>query len=371
MARSLLFLFMLIFGVTVHIVAEEIVIDFAHPKFALLDEEGKNLLSEYAKAYPKIKEIYENMQMNVTVKTVNNHSEESLQTLRKIGESQGLNEADLREFIERSLSPPETLYEIRRRVSDGSNEYSRIDKMVNHPVTSSIRAKLPPELAKQDFIQETEMTLFTPTMGYQLSKNDPRKQHFSLNVRRDFRNPNVGGITVEVLYFDRAPFFGSSGYISLEETLFQSTPLNDEKSYPVVEYVQQKEINGEQIVEIKVISSMHLDSNPDNVHGEIRLSRDSWVAKETFVRSQVVSPGKYFGEIDWVRTSCTYDGVIDGVPLMKTYRRSSGDYDKETQEEKQNRQIHCVVTKIVPGPPDLSEFDVAQFLPPNTKIGDN
>ena len=29
----------------------------------------------------------------------------------------------------------------------------------------------------------------------------------------------------------------------------------------------------------------------------------------------------------------------------------------------------CEVTNLAPGPPDLPEFDIAQFLPPNVKIG--
>ena len=123
-------------------------------------------------------------------------------------------------------------------------------------------------------------------------------------------------------------------------------------------------------MEIRLVSSRYLDSNPDDIRGVIRLYRDSWVVKETFGRTQVISPGKFFGAIDWIRSSCTYDGIADGVPILKTYQRYSGGYNKETQEENIEQHILCEITHIVPGPPDLSEFDVAQFLPPGVKIGE-
>jgi len=362
--RSLLFFFVLFFGVTFYVAAEEIVIDFAHPKFAKLDAEGKKLLSEYARVYPKIKNSYENIRIDVTIKVIDNLSEQSLQVLRLIGERQGLNAIELKELIERSAQS-ETQYEIRHRLSD---KYTRVDKKVNHPVTPSIRDKLPSELSQQDFIQEAEVALFTPTMGYQLSKNDPRQQYFSLNVKRDIRKPNAEDIAIAVMYFDTAPF--SSDNVSLEEILFQSPPLVAGKPYPIVEYVWQKEIEGKQIVEIKLVSSRYHDSNPDDIAGIIRLYMDSWVIEETYNKTQIVSPGKYYGKIGWIRTSCTYDGIVDGVPLLKTYQRSVGDYDKDTQEEKLTRQMLCEVTNLVPGPPDLSEFDVAQFLPPGVRIGE-
>jgi len=351
---------MLVFEVAVHVAAEEVVVDFLHPKFARLDTEGKQLLSEYAKAFPKIMDFYENIRIDSTVTTIDNLSEKSLRTLKIIGESQSLNEIEFQDLVERATRS-EKQYATRHRLAD---KYSRIDGIVNHPVLPSMRSKLPPELSQRDFIQETEITLFTPTMGYQFSKNDPRNQYYSLNVRRDISNPNGKGIAVTVMYFDVAPF-GSEG-MSFWDTLFQCPPLIEGKPYQVVEYVRQKVIGGEQIVEIRLVSSRHLDSNPEDIRGEIRLCRDTWVVRETYAKTLGITSGN----IGWIRTLCTYDEVFDGVPLLKTYQRSSGDYDKETQEEKLTRQMFCEVTKIIPGPPDLSEFDVAQFLPPDVNIGE-
>ena len=362
--RSLLFLLVLFFGVTASVVADEIVIDFTHPKFARLDAEGRKLLSEYAKVYPSIRNFYENMRMDVTVKKVNYLSEQNLQSMRSMWESEGLDETEIEDRMERS-GQSDKQYEIRYRLSEG---YRRLDEKVSHPVTPSIRPKLPAELSRLDFIQETGVTLFTPKMGYQLSRNDPLKQYFSLNVRRDLKNPNTKSITTEAIYFDVAPFF--SEYTPLGEILFQSPPLVAERPYRVIEYVQQKEIVGKHIVEVRCVLSTYLDANPDSIHRVVRLCRDSWVAKETFVRTRMASPGEHFGKINWVHTLCTYDGMHEGIPLLKTYQRSNGDYNKETQEEIMTRQILAEVTHLVPGPPDLSEFDVAQFLPPGVKVGE-
>jgi hypothetical protein len=357
----LLLSFVLFFWVTFHVVAEEIVIDFTHPKFARLDAEGKKLLSEYARTYPKIRDFYGNIRMDVNMGKANYPSEKELESLRSNLRSEKLNEDEIEDVVERSKQS-NTQYEIRSRLAD---KHLSVDRKVNHPVMPSVRAKLPPELSQYDYIQEAEMSSFTPTVEYQLSKYDPRNPYFSLNTKRNMSKPNAQGISMEVLYFDGAPF--SSDGMVLEKSLFQSPPLVAEKSYPVVDYVRQKKEGKEQIVEIRLVSSRYLDSNPDDIHGVIRLHRNSWVVKETFGRTQVISPGKYYGDIDWIRSSCTYNGMVDGVPLLKTYQRSNGHYNKETHEENIERQMLCEVTKLVPGPVNLSEFDVAQFLPPPPK----
>ena len=260
MTRSLFPFFVLLFGVTTSVSTEEIVIDFTHPKFEQLDAEGKKLLSEYAKVYPKIKDFYENIRMDATVKRTHNSSEESLRSLRSRLESQGLSETEIGDVITRSRQS-EKQYEVRYRRSDA---YCRVDEKVPHPVTLSVRAKLPPEFSQQDFVQEAIVSLFTPTMEYQLSKNDPRKQYFSLSAKRDIRKPDVKGIAIEVMYFDRAPFSASGG-TSLGELLFQCPPLVEGVPYSVIEYIRQNEVGGEQIVEIRLSSSWHLNSNPDDI----------------------------------------------------------------------------------------------------------
>ncbi len=354
-------LFALIFCFVVfQAIAEEIVIDFSHPQYAMLDEEGKNLLSEYAKAYPKIEHFYKNIRMDVIEKKMRKTSETEIQAHKSRWKTEGLNETEINQRIQ-TIGKAETLFKIRNR-----SENHRIDRIVNHRVTPSIRAKLPSELKKKDVIPEVEITLINGTKVYQLSKLDPRRPFFSLNTKRDFSNPNSEGITLPVTYFVTAPYSGS-GFKTLGEILFRPKPLVEGKPYGIIEYVRQREINGEQVVEIRLITSLRLNSdggihNPDNVHGLVSLRKDSWIVKESYAKTKALSSGA----TGWVRCSCAYEGKVDGVPLLKTYVRSEGRFDKETQDEIALQQMECEIANIIPGPVDLSEFDVKPFLPPGT-----
>ena len=58
------------------------------------------------------------------------------------------------------------------------------------------------------------------------------------------------------------------------------------------------------------------------------------------------------------------------MPLLSCYQQDYGVYDTdEAQTERIVRQVRYEVTNLIPGPVDLSEFDVAQFLPPGVEIG--
>ena len=360
----ILLLFVLFFGVTFYVAAGEVVVNFADPVFVHLDIEGKGLLSEYVKVYPKIKDFYRDLRIDVDVIEEHYPSEASLRVARAGLEKASLSQDRIEEQINQWRSAPvrtERQYEVRYR-ADG---YTRVDKQMNRseamvflvaPSKGSLPQKIP------DLIPTIYVTLLTPTMGYALSKDgSPSRQYFSLNAKRDLNNPKANDIELPLMYFDSAPFCVNR--TPLEEVVFQRPPSIKGVPY-VVNYVRQKEIDGEQIVEIKT-SPVNL---PD-VFGEIWIDRHSWGVKQTHVRSKVISPGDSFGEIRWNRETCTYDGMVDGVPLLKTYQRSFGTYDPETQEETMSWKYSFKVTKIVPGPPDLSEFDVAQFLPPGVKIG--
>jgi hypothetical protein len=165
------------------------------------------------------------------------------------------------------------------------------------------------------------------------------------------------------MYFDTAPFsLGTSGAVPLEKILFQRQIPKPHG----LQYVRQRESKGEQVVEI----GWSWSAEPD-VFREIRLDRASWGIKESYWRAVATSPSDpAWREIRWYREACTYNGRVDGVPLLKTYQRSEGTYDKNTQKEEVLRQMLCEITNLIPGPPDLSEFDVAQFLPPDVKIGE-
>lgn len=350
MVRLLFFLFVLFLGITFFVVAEEIVIDFTDPMFVQLDEEGKRLLSEYAKAYPKIKDFYKDIRIDANVENTAYLPEEGLQSMRLALGSAGFGEDEIKVQIERA-GQTKRQYELRYRQSEG---YARVDTKTDIPVPSSSRA-----LVGSDFVREFDVTLSTPTMGYELSKNDPSKQFFSLNTKHNLGKAGAGDFGLPMMYFDTAPF--SSNGTPLDGMVFRCPPSNKGKPY-ILEYVRQQEIDGAWIVEMR----MSRNDLP-NTFRKVQLDRNSWVIKsvEMSYRTGVGSEN-----IHWSREMCTYDGTVDGIHLLKTYQRSFGGYDANAQGEKIVQQMHVDVTNIVPGSVDISEFDVAQFLPPDTKIGE-
>ena len=306
----LLFSFIVFFAVTLCAAAEEVVIDFADPMFAQLDAEGKRLLSEYAKAYPKVKKFYGNIRLDAIVKETNYRAQEKdqLESLRSVLESAGLDENEIKYRLKHA-GQTERQYDVRYR-SDG---YARMDTKTSYTATASKHVDLPLGIPQRVVIHEVGITLFTPAMGYQLSKSDPAKQYFSLNVKRNFGKQNTEGIITVVMYFDTAPF--SSDDIPLEHLVFQCPPAIKGKPY-IVEYVRQRKVDGENIVEIKCSRTDLMNS-----FRKIRLIRDSWMVKETYSMSGVTIPGKG-REVRWNRETCTYDNIVDGTPLLKTYQRS-------------------------------------------------
>ncbi len=351
------FVFLSLLGLAVPLSAEEIVIDFADPMFARLDAEGKRLLSEYAKAYPKIKAFYGNLRMDASAKTARFPTEESLESLRTALKAEGLSEEEIEDVVKQSMQADQQ-FELRYRFAD---KYSRIDKIVNHPITPSMRKRMPAERAKDDVASEIGITLLTPEKGYQLSKNSPQKPYFSLNAKKDLKNADAAeGLLVTLMYFDVAPF--ASSHTLLEDVVLRCPPLIAGKPY-VVEYVRTTEMAGEQVVELRV-------GRTDLANGFRKITLDkNWCMKEIYSRAAISHPTGV-EEIRWTRESCDYKGEVDGVSLLKTYRRSEGNYNKNTEQEIVSRKMEFEITNLVPGPVDLAEFDVKQFLPPDTTIGE-
>jgi len=57
--------------------------------------------------------------------------------------------------------------------------------------------------------------------------------------------------------------------------------------------------------------------------------------------------------------------IKNGIPLLSKHHEETGIYDTDdAQTERLIQQVQWEVTKLVPGPVALSEFDVAQFLQP-------
>ena len=98
----------------------------------------------------------------------------------------------------------------------------------------------------------------------------------------------------------------------------------------------------------------------------VKFARKSWVIKDILEQGYTVG-GKKF----WKRYQCAYEGEFEGMPLLSSYQRDLGIYDNdEFLTERLLYRVRYEVTQIIPGPPDLSEFDVAQFLPPGVRVGE-
>jgi len=326
-------------------------IDFTDPIFSKLDEEGKNLIREYASAYPKIKRFYGNIRMDVTEKTF--RTTDSQKPLTYVP----LNTPPILES-ERS-------FEVRYNTSDGdtrSGGFARVDSQAKYQLIDDPQIL---GILGQD-VQvnyEQRISIITPEMGYSLSKSDQKKQFHSLNVRRN-RDTFLSTVGVAVLEFDTAPF--AVGALPIDYILFQRAPyLAKNHSYFILS-AQCTENQDEQVVKIESCIEDHAEVPPRIYTWALRLSRKNWVVKDILEQGWTLSGVKY-----WTRYRCEYDGEYEGMPLLSSYQIDFGIYDTdEAQTERTIRQIRYEVTKIVPGPVDLSEFDVAQFLPPGVRIGE-
>jgi len=319
-------------------------IDFNDPIFSKLDEEGKGIIKKYAEAYSMVKDFYRNIRMDVTKKTFTNTAAEKPFTYVPLD------------------GPPilrsERLFTVRYNTRDG--DFSRVDEQIKFSWRNQGQ--------NARVIYPKRVTLLTPEKGYSLSKDDPINRFYSLTTHRDRRlfEQTIG---FEALSFDTAPF--SEGPILMEDIFFRKAPYFRGDDY-FVESARYTDDREEQFVELTVRMRVKNDSFDDASFADdrfcvwiVRLSRESWVVKDTFYQDWSVS-GKKF----WQRHRCEYDGEFEGMPLLSSYYEDSGIYDAEdVQMERTVQQVRWDVTKLVPGPVDLSEFDVAQFLPPEADFG--
>ena len=336
--NCIVFFFALIFALPVVCRGEEGIvvfrIDFDNPIFSRLDEEGRNVLREYAKVYPKIKHFYGNIRMDVTQRTYRLTADKGLTTHIPLN------------------SPPilerEELFEVRYNTRDGDARdggFSRVDSQIKF-IQGAIFSQN----------HRREINLITPEAGYALSKRNSNRPFYSLHARRD-HDTFMHTIGVKVLEFDTAPF--SVGPMQMEN-LFFKPPFFARGNYFVISarYIEDQ---GEQIVELISL----VDNPPRSSMWVARLCREKWVVRDALYQGWTAAGKRY------QRYRCVYDGEFEGMPLLVSYQIDRGIYDAdEAQTERPTSQTRYEVTKLVPGAPDLSEFDVAQFLPPGARIGE-
>gem|GEM_PF-4062128 len=339
-SKVLLFITLIVLTITCESSkAESLRIDFDDPIFSKLNKEGKDIIREYAKVYPKIKDFYRNIRMDVTEKIIRHTASEKPL-----------------EYIPLD-SPPvlrrEEAIEMRYNARDGV--FFRDDSQITFHWRDSLSVSgknVSVEHAKQ-------ITLITPEKSYSLSKRNPNSQFYSLSARR-----NTDGFSFVLRAFDSAPF--SVGPMLLEDQIF-CRPLHLDKRFHffILSAQYTEDDHGKEVVEFVTWTGQPEPPSRPCIY-TIRLSRDTWVIEDILEQAYSRAGQKF-----WKRYRCIYDGEFEGMPLLSSYQEDLGVYDTdECQTEILLEQTLCEVTKIIPGPVDLSEFDVAQFLPPNVKIGE-
>jgi hypothetical protein len=304
-------------------------IDFTDSMFSKLSQEEKDILSDYAKKYSKIKYFYENIRIDVKEKIYDFCDKDNIP----------LPQNSL-PFLKR-----EEEVEIRYNQLQNQEKFIRIDTLFLYIDSDN------PDVQyknKQHYISRY-ISIITPQKLLELEKKDNKNPYYSIVTRR--KNNNEG--QRPMMQFDTAPFAETG--IPLEKMFFQKPPFRQKEKY-VIDYVKPVLDSGNQCIEIK---SSLADSD---AYWIFKLSRDHfWGVKETHEHAANF----------WHKTYCTYDGHKDGIPLLKSYRIDYGRYDLDAAKTEQlTSQIQYEITNIIPGPVDLSEFDVAQFLPPQAKIGE-
>ena len=313
-------------------------IDFSDPIFSRLDGEGKNVLNEYAKVYPKIKKFYGNIRMDVAEKMY-----------RPVTGKDSLT------ILEREES-----FEVRYNTRDGDTRgggFARVDSQIQFLLVDDFA--LLGRIIQPKLNHTRQINLITPEAGYTLTKNKSDEPFYSLGAKRD-HDAFMRTIGVKVLQFDTAPF--SAGALLLEN-LFFKPPYFGKDAYFVTSARYTEDQDG-QFVELESC----IDRSSSTLRSSVwvvRLRRENWVVHDVFYQGWTAG-GKY-----WHRYRCLYDGEFEGMPLLSSYQQDCGIYDTDgARKESLEQQIRYDVTQIIPGPPDLSEFDVAQFLPPDVHIGE-
>ena len=315
---------------------ETVNVDFTAKMFSGLSDGEKRIIEDYAGVFPKFQHFYSNMKMSVCHR-VFQYLEEFSPTAK-------------------SLDTPLLMLDVERdvkyRVSAGSGVYS-FDGNLHSLVKSRLLADA--QLEDADQMSPTEIvTLVTPSQVYGFTKHSPERQYPALNFRRKY-DAYMKDDGISLLYFDTAPFAETG--TTLDELLLRLPPFPPQsRDNYVIDSVRQIEEDGQMYVEFR----SHIIGT--NAKWIITLSQQTWAVIKTYYENEIPTVGKC-----WKTTHCYYEGKDGDIPLLKSYQVDFGYFDENEKMRLAQRDVYDV-TSLVPGPPDLSEFDVAQFLPPNVKI---
>ncbi|MDR2644305.1 MAG: hypothetical protein LBC74_16105 [Planctomycetaceae bacterium] len=287
--------------------------------FAELNKEQKDLLVEYCQNYNKIVEFYrDNVTMYATRKTKRYFDWKNT----KNNEIDFFTE-DREPIVEESGS-----WEYRSNTGKYFCAKETTESGINH------------------------IFLITPERNYLLDKRSLDTVHYS--VAKESSSPIEDFImpSLEDVAFSMIPF--SNDGIALKYILFQKPPY---ASKHIIKDIVTKNSNGYNVVEVNLFT---VGSKNKEILSHLVFLRDHfWVLLE------------YNTELpqdDTLRLiQNEYDQLErDKMPLLKSSVMTS---TKLLDKTKRYRRYECDVTKIIAGPAPLSEFDVAQFLPPGSRVG--
>ncbi|MDR1385054.1 MAG: hypothetical protein LBJ67_14570 [Planctomycetaceae bacterium] len=192
------------------------------------------------------------------------------------------------------------------------------------------------------------LELATPKERYLLRKKKNQK-YYSIERKKKENIPEE--LPAEFSVFPLMAF--SETGLKLEYLLFQK-PI-----YASICTIEDIVIHpSEDDGDLAIITMMATSKSGGDVHYKFVFLRDYfWVLKEVVVTM----------EEEIRTTSNQYQKLVKGqIPLLK-----SSVIETQSIDGKKKYNIHeYEITKIIPGSVDLSEFDVAQFLPPQAKIGE-
>jgi len=309
-------------------------VDFlSAPMFSGLSAEERRLLAEYREHYVVLKEHYENAFII---------AKEELRSYVTFTGGRHV-------FRQEGDGPARTI--VRDYVYRGNGgKYHRLDEQ------EIVQDRRQNEESKPSIL----LGLIADDKSFLFSKSDPRAQYYSLNARQKTSDPNIATSIYSCIF----PFLAFSETVHpLEYLLFQKPHYAS--SCNVLSVAGEPSAQGEVITVLMVAEN----KEGEKVYYRFEFLRDHhWVIKSSIVETgetRVITRNEYVlvdGHIPELKRS-----TIEGVAAEVDFFGVNTDSPKEFKLN-YFRTFDIVESKF--GPVDLSEFDVAQFLPPGVRIGE-
>jgi hypothetical protein len=290
-------------------------IDESNPMYAKLDDLQMSLLREYRDNYVKLTDFYYNATVSASEK-----------------EYVFFNRVDGKLVFLPEGAEPIAFASCDWEYRSNGCEYYRIEKTTG-----------PPEFT----VPRRVILLVSPQKFYALEKPKPESRYYSIHL--EGRKPGENDPSIDTC-FQTLPF--NDGCMQLKYLLFQK-PHHAEKS-SIESITKRKDPNLGEVVTVEMVDTAKTGGA---VRSRFVFLRDYfWVLTEVVVSQRSST----------YTVTNKYKNLVKGeIPLIESSTKVRVTPDGKNKY----RTVEFKIKKIQPGPAPLSEFDVAQFLPPNTHIG--